>query len=622
MFDILSRKFAPAQESNTAILTAISKSHAMIEFSPQGKILSANAMFLKTMGYELGEIVGMHHSVFVDADYAKSDAYSSFWQALSRGEAQTASFKRHTKGGSTVWLHASYIPIMASSGHVEKIVKIASNETESYASNIDSSGKVKAIDLSQAVIEFEPDGTIITANQNFLAAMGYSLSEIRGQHHHLFVSVAESQSADYQAFWRTLQAGRHVTLECQRIRKNGADIWLQATYTPITDDTGTVTKVVKFATDITTEKLKNAEMAGKMAALDRAQAVIEFKLDGTILTANQNFLSAVGYRLDEIKGHHHSLFVCDQEKASQAYRDFWAKLADGTFQSGEFKRIAKDGGEVWLQATYNPIIGPDGKPFKVVKFASDITEMVRKRDERTRIGAIVDGNLAQILTTISEVNSRASSAATASNQTEAMVQTVASGAEELNASLHEIAESVSMARTAVEKTFSETQAANTATSSLNDAAEAMSSIVTLIEDIAEQINLLALNATIEAARAGDAGRGFAVVASEVKSLATQVASAINQISSEIGRMQDVSGDVVLRLGAINTAVGDLQGSVTGIAGAIEEQSTVTREISANMQTAACAVAEINQNLNELSVGTNTATDYTREGIELYRSVSD
>ncbi|GJD95638.1 PAS domain S-box protein [Methylobacterium iners] len=243
----------------------------------------------------------------------------------------------------------------------------------------DVAAKLAALDRSQAVIEFALDGTILTANANFLAAVGYSLREVKGQHHRMFVDPAERESEAYRGFWASLGRGEFQAGEYRRVAKGGREIWLQATYNPILGPTGRPRKIVKFASDITAQKLSNADSTGKVAAIGRSQGIIEFALDGTILTANANFLAVVGYGLEEVQGQHHRMFVDPAERESEEYRAFWAALRRGEFQAAEFRRIAKGGGEIWIQATYNPILDPAGRPIKVVKFATDITAEVAKR---------------------------------------------------------------------------------------------------------------------------------------------------------------------------------------------------------------------------------------------------
>ncbi len=254
----------------------------------------------------------------------------------------------------------------------------------------DLEGQIAAINKAQAVIEFNLDGTIITANDNFLNTLGYRLDEIKGKHHSLFVDPTFAASHEYRQFWADLNAGKFQSAEYKRLGKGGKEVWIQASYNPIFDADGTPFKVVKFATDTTAAKLKNANYEGQLAAISKAQAVIEFNLDGTIITANDNFLNTLGYRLDEIKGKHHSLFVEPTFAAGNEYRQFWADLNAGQFQAAEFKRLGKGGKEVWIQASYNPILDMNGKPFKVVKFATDITAAKKLEIETTRAVGMVE----------------------------------------------------------------------------------------------------------------------------------------------------------------------------------------------------------------------------------------
>ncbi len=253
-------------------------------------------------------------------------------------------------------------------------------------------GQIDAINRSQAVIEFQLDGTIITANENFLKTLGYTLEEIQGRHHSTFVDPSYRSSAEYRQFWDDLAAGKFQSSEYRRIGKGGREVWIQATYNPVFDESGRPCKVVKFATDITARKSKDADIAGQLAAIHKAQAVIEFNLDGTIITANENFLKTLGYSLDEIQGRHHSLFVDPTYRESAEYKQFWRDLAAGRFQTAEYKRLGKGGREIWIQASYNPILDLNGRPFKVVKFATDITEMVRQRLANIRYAGMVDNS--------------------------------------------------------------------------------------------------------------------------------------------------------------------------------------------------------------------------------------
>lgn len=244
--------------------------------------------------------------------------------------------------------------------------------------------KFQAVNRTQAVIEFDPSGKILDANDNFLSAIGYQKDEIVGQHHSMFVDSEYRNSTEYQQFWASLKRGESFTQEFKRIAKGGREIWIHASYNALVDDSGSVYKVIKFATDITQSKMEAAENLAKSNAMDKSQAVIEFNMDGTIITANDNFLNTVGYSLSEIKGQHHKMFVTPEERDSADYSEFWAKLNRGEYDAREYKRLGKGGKEVWIQASYNPIIGINGKPVKVIKYASDITSQKKLAEENER----------------------------------------------------------------------------------------------------------------------------------------------------------------------------------------------------------------------------------------------
>jgi methyl-accepting chemotaxis protein len=370
-------------------VAAIDRAQAVIEFALDGTVLAANKNFLETMGYALHEVQGRHHRLFCEPDLISSDEYAQFWERLGSGAFESGEFRRLAKGGREVWLQATYNPILDDTGKPLKVVKFATDITEAKLLNADYRGKVAAIDRAQAVIEFDLRGRILTANQNFLDAVGYTLPEIRGKHHRIFVDPAHAASDAYAEFWERLGKGKYESGEFKRFDKDGREVWLQATYNPILDENGRPLKIVKFASDVTREKRRNAEFMGKVAAMDRAQAVIEFNLDGTVIAANRNFLQVMGYTAAEVQDKHHSMFCEPDYAASDAYREFWRRLANGDYHSGEYKRVASDGRDVWIQATYNPILDDSGRPFKVVKFAMDVTEeKLRRAEVESRVVAI------------------------------------------------------------------------------------------------------------------------------------------------------------------------------------------------------------------------------------------
>jgi len=381
--DVTEQKLQNADVSGQ--LDAISKAQALIEFNMDGTIISANDNFLNTLGYSLEEIRGKHHSMFVEPDFKDSAEYQQFWEKLNRGEFESKEYKRLGKRGKEVWIQASYNPIMDLNGKPFKVVKYANDVTEQKLRNADVAGQLEAIGKAQAVIEFNMDGTIINANDNFLNTLGYSLEEIIGKHHSMFVEPTFKNSAEYQQFWEKLNRGEYESKEYKRLGKNGKEVWIQASYNPIMDLNDKPFKVVKYATDVTEQKLQNADVAGQLDAIGKAQAVIEFNMDGTIIKANDNFLNTLGYSLEEIRGKHHSMFVETAFKNSAEYQQFWERLNRGEYEASEYKRVGKGGKEVWIQASYNPIMDLNDKPLKVVKYATDITAQKLEAMENARI---------------------------------------------------------------------------------------------------------------------------------------------------------------------------------------------------------------------------------------------
>ena len=366
---------------NEGQIEAIGKSQAVIQFDLEGNILEANDNFLTCMGYQLDEIKGRHHKIFAKADYANSRKYKEFWEKLKTGHYHEGEFERVRKNGESVWIRATYNPICDPSGKPFKVVKYATDITNDKLKSADYEGQIEAIGKSQAVIQFDLEGNILEANDNFLTCMGYQLGEIKGRHHKIFAKADYANSTKYKEFWEKLKTGHYHEGEFERVRKNGESVWIRATYNPICDPSGKPFKVVKYATDITNDKLKSADYEGQIEAIGKSQAVIQFDLEGNILDANENFLACMGYRLDEIKGKHHRIFATPDYANSREYREFWNNLKEGHFQEGEYERVGNHGKKVWIQATYNPINDASGKPFKVVKYAVDITQQILEREK-------------------------------------------------------------------------------------------------------------------------------------------------------------------------------------------------------------------------------------------------
>jgi methyl-accepting chemotaxis protein len=503
----------------------------------------------------------------------------------------------------------------------------------------DLRGKVAAMSDAQPMIEYDMNGLIMGANDNFLKASGYTLAEIRGQHHRMFVNPEERDTPQYNEFWAKLRRGERQSATYKRVAKNGRPLWAQATYYPVRDSSGKLFKIVKYTVDITDQMLAQAESAGQLAAISKAQCVVEFELDGTLRTANDNFLRAMGYSLDELRGKHHSLFVDPAERESAQYRAFWAKLARGEYETGQYKRFGRGGRVVWIQASYNPIFDAGGKPFKVVKYATDVTERVMLAEQlRSAVGETqaavtaatsgnlnqrisMDGKTGEVAALSKAVNSLIDVMAALVHQIKDAAGEVQVGADEISsgnqnlsrrtdeqaASLEETASSMEEMASTVRQTADNAAQANqlaiaaceqaekggavvgaavAAMSGINAASGKIADIIGVIDSIAFQTNLLALNAAVEAARAGEQGRGFAVVATEVRSLAGRSATAAKEIKALIqdsvakiaegGRLVDESGKTLTEIVVAVRKVNDI---VAEIAAASREQSSGIEQVN-------------------------------------------
>jgi len=376
---------------------------------------------------------------------------------------------------------------------------------------------------------------------------------------------------------------------------------------------------------------KTEDHAGQVEAISRSQAVIEFSLDGTIQDANENFLSFIGYSLEEIKGRHHGMLVDEEQRSSAEYREFWARLARGEHVAGEFRRIAKGGREIFVQGSYNAIRDVQGKPFKVVKYAVDVTEQVRRRktsveaqrhivSNATALSAAgneLDAIAAQMAATAEETSTQANVVSAAAEQVNKNVQTVATGAEEMTASIREIAKSANEAARVATSAVKVAETTNATVAKLGESSAEIGKVIKVITSIAQQTNLLALNATIEAARAGEAGKGFAVVANEVKELAKETAKATEDISQKIEAIQGDTRGAVAAIAQISRIINQINDIQNTIASAVEEQTATTNEISRNVAEAAKGSAEIAQNIT----GVAQAAKETSSGVSDTKSAA-
>ncbi len=486
-----------------------------------------------------------------------------------------------------------------------------------------AAARFEAINRSQGMIEFDLDGTILFANENFLKPMGYTLAEVQGKHHSIFVTPDYKASAEYRGFWEKLRRGEYDTGQYLRLGKGGKEIWIQASYNPIFDKQGKPVRVVKIAADITEQKQRAADFEGQLSAIRKSQGMISFTLDGIVLDANEAFLAVLGYSLEEARGKHHRLFVEPAYAESQAYRDFWAKLHRGEYDAGQYRRVGKGGKEVWIQATYNPILDASGRPYKVVKFATDVTAQVkaaqlmrqavdkvvaaaRANDLTQRIDLVeLKGDIRELCQGINELLDSTSGVIKAlkdaseaiaistdeissgSRDMSARTESQAASIEQTAASMHQITATVKQnadnaqaanqlsqaARDTGERGGAVVNDAVVAVSRIEESARKISDIVGLIDEIAFQTNLLALNASVEAARAGEAGKGFAVVAQEVRALAQRSASASKDIKALISE-----SNAQVKTGA--ELVGRTGSALHEILSAIKKVSDIVAEISA------------------------------------------
>ncbi|KQS78843.1 chemotaxis protein [Rhizobium sp. Leaf384] len=495
---------------------------------------------------------------------------------------------------------------------------------------------LEAINRSQAIIEFDLSGNIITANENFCKTLGYRLSEIVGKHHRMFVLEEEAATAEYKEFWSKLSAGQFDQGQYRRVTKGGDEIWIEATYNPVFRR-GKPYKVVKLATDITASKRRNAEADGKLAALSRAQAVIEFLPDGKILSANENFLAVLGYEAHEIVGRHHSMFCETEYTASASYDEFWRNLRSGCFATDQFMRIGKGGRRVFIQASYNPILDEHGKVFKVVKFAIDVTDRMYAVEELgaalerlaqcniritldhpfvgelERLRTDFNSSLAAFQTTLTNVLGQTGDLTNSSREMRSAAVELsdrstkqASALEQTSAALVEITATVESSTENAQQTRKLVQTARLSTSSsttvvretvvamngIEVASREITQIIGVIDEIAFQTNLLALNAGVEAARAGEAGRGFAVVAQEVRELAQRSAKAAKEIKTLIGNSEQRVLDGVRLVGKTGEALAEIDTLVKAIDHNIDAIATASQEQTAGLRDINRAVSDL------------------------------
>ncbi|MEM9043720.1 MAG: methyl-accepting chemotaxis protein [Pseudomonadota bacterium] len=524
-------------------------------------------------------------------------------------------------------------------------MKFLRSNKKDGSNNLDQAFAIEALGRGHAIAWFSSDGTILEFNDNFQEVLGFDRAEAVGQNHRIFVEPSYSASAEYSAFWDKLRAGEVITGRHKSISKDGLPVWMEASYCPVIDRDGVVQKVIQLATDVTQREIRNADIRGKVEAFSRSLAVVEFDLKGRIMTANDQFLEAMGYSLREIEGKHHSMFVDHEYANSPEYATFWRDLERGVFKSGEFCRVKKGGDSIWIQGTYIPSLDPDGNPIKIIKQATDVThrrraieeisdnlERLAEGDLTCTISREVDGEYAKLRDAFNDTSARlrqmVSQIQTASRKIVDETRSITDGSTELAtraegqaSSLEETAATMEQMTASIKANADNAGDANgnageaakraeRGGSIVRDAISAMekiegssskiSDIISVIEAIAFQTNLLALNAAVEAARAGDAGKGFAVVASEVRTLAQRSSEAAKDIT---GLIQESTEHVTTGANLVRqtgTALDEISGAVSSVVSNISDIAAAGQEQSSGVEEVTSAVTNMDQTTQENS----------------------
>lgn len=600
----------------------------------KGDILNINEKFCEVSQYTREELIGKPHNTTRHPDMPK-DVFKQLWATIGKGKPFRGIIKNRKKDGNPYYVDAVIAPVLGANGKPVKYIGVRYDITAAEIERQNAKGVLDMINTAYAFIEFDTSGNVLQANQNFLSAFGFRMEEIQGKHHRTFVAADYAGTQEYRNFWQDLNNGITKSETFRRITKDGKDIYIQAVYAPVKDEMGRIFKVVQIATDVTAAKVETINNERQLAEANRNQAVIEFDASGTILEANENFLNCLGYRLDEIKGKHHRMFVDPAFVASADYMRFWADLNAGKFQTAEYMRIGKGGKEVWIQATYNPRFDATGKVNKVIKFASDITARKQAEASLKRTLDTVSMNaqslgsaseelsaVAQQMSSNSEETAAQSNVvASASEQVSKNVATVATSAEEMSASVREIAKNANDAARVATTAVKVAEDTNQTIAKLGQSSIEIGKVIKVITSIAQQTNLLALNATIEAARAGEAGKGFAVVANEVKELAKQTAAATEDISAKIEAIQSDTKGAVTAIADIAKIIGQINDISSTIASAVEEQSATTNEIARNANEAAKGSTEISRNITNVSTAARSTTEGANNTLSAARELA-
>ena len=658
-------------EELVAKLKAIDQTQAVIEFNMDGTVITANDNFLKTLGYTLDEIKGQHHRMFCDPTYVSSPDYPAFWQKLNRGEYDAGTYQRVGKGGKDVWIQAAYYPLMNGSGKPYKVVKFASDVTAKQTEILHMRDELEVresiMNTTSIVSEANLKGDIMNVNEKFLQVSKYPKNELIGYGHNT-TRHPDMPKEVFKQMWATIGRGQIFRGVVKNRAKDGNPYYVDAVIAPFVDKkTGKPRKYLGVRYDITEQEIARQNMKGILDAINKMYATIEFKLDGTIVTANENFVQVAGYSLDEMKGQHHRMFCDPAWTSTGEYTAFWQKLNRNEADMGVYRRIGKGGREIWVQAAYCPVADEMGRPFKVVMLASDITAQKKAQQdleacmaeaqkslgamaqsdlteemhgtyqgELEKIKVSVNAAIANLTHTISTVRDAVESVTAGAEQitkgNEDLSQRTseqASALEETSASMEEMTSTVKQnadnakqanqlaiaARDTADKGGAVTKKAVDAMGEINKSSKKIADIITVIDEIAFQTNLLALNAAVEAARAGEHGRGFAVVAAEVRNLAQRSATAAKEIkgliNESIQRVTDGS-DLVNQSGK----------TLEEIVSSVKRVTDIIAEITAASQEQASGIDQVNKAIMSMDETTQQNAALVEETTSAAQSMKD
>ena len=575
----------------SGVLAALDRVQATIAFDLDGTIRDANDNFLQVMGYTRDDLIGKHHRILCDTDFAASPDYKDLWRRLGAGEFVAGEFRRIAKDGTDVWINASYNPVVDADGKPFRVIKFATDVTAQVRLRKDAETlSLVANETDNSVIICNRMGRIDYVNPGFTKLTGYTLAEVAGKTPGSVLQGPLTDPAAVRTIREKLATRQPFQVEILNYGKSGRPHWINLAINPILDAGGEVARYVSIQTDITETKEQQLEFTARLDAISRASAVIEFTRDGTVITANDNFCAATGYAPEEIKGKHHRMF-CDAAFADSAeYDTFWRNLRDGQFQSGKFKRLRKSGGELWLRASYSPIFDAEKKVSKVVKFATDITIEVEMEKEVSRIAA-------QFADRAKDISEQAEKVAGGAQTLGCTTEEISASIEELSASIDSIAQNGRTSDQIAQRTKIEADVGAKAIERsiesmdrINASSEEINEIVKVISEIAGQTNMLAFNAAIEAARAGEHGLGFSVVADEVRKLAERSSLATKEISKliaetvkRVSQGSEVSREAGAAFKKILDGISETTDSISQIAVAASEQQTAARDVAEAIQ---------------------------------------